>query len=131
MSGGGKGGSQTSATSIPDWVKNPSIRNISRAEQAQQIGYQPFYGLDVAAPNETQMAAGQMNIDAAQAFGMLPQGQQNLTAFSGMPEAQTVGGVRGYSSAPMFEQAVQAGAQANPTQAQIYNTLFGRDKGYS
>ena len=127
---GGKGGSSTAATEIPDWVKEPSIRNIARAEQAQQIGYQPYYGLDVAAPNQTQMAAGQMNIDAAQAFGMLPQGQQNLTAFSGMPQAQTIGGVSGYSSAPMYEQAVQAGATANPTQAQIYNTLFGTDKGY-
>lgn len=127
---GGKGGSSTSAQEIPDWMKEPAVRNIARAEQMQQVGYQPFYGLDVAAPNETQMAAGQMNIDAAQAFGMLPQGQQNLTAFSGMPEAQTVGGVTGYSSAPMYEKAVQAGATANPTQAQIYNTLFGTDKGY-
>ena len=130
MSGGGKGGSSTQAQEIPDWMKEPAIRNIGRAEQLQQVGYQPFYGLDVAAPNQTQMAAGQMNIDAAQAFGMLPQGQQNLTAFSGMPQAQTVGGVTGYSSAPMYEQAVQAGAQANPTQAEIYNTLFGSDTGY-
>lgn len=127
---GGKGGSSTSAQEIPDWMKEPAVRNIARAEQMQQVGYQPFYGLDVAAPNQTQMAAGQMNIDAARAFGMLPQGQQNLTAFSGMPEAQTVGGVTGYSSAPMYEKAVQAGATANPTQAQIYNTLFGTDKGY-
>ena len=130
MSGGGKGGSQTSATEIPDWVKEPAIRNIARAEQAQQVGYQPFYGLDVAAPNQTQRAAAQMNIDAARAFGMLPQDSQ-LTAFSGMPQSQTIGGVTGYSSAPQFEAAVQAGAQANPTQAQIYNTLFGTDKGYS
>ena len=128
---GGKGGSATSATEIPDWIKEPSIRNIGRAEQAQQLGYQPYYGLDVAAPNQTQMAAGQMNIDAAQAFGMLPQGQQNLTAFQGMPQTQTIGGVTGYSSAPMYEQAVQAGATANPTQAEIYNTLFGTNTGYT
>lgn len=128
--GGGKGGSSTQVQEIPDWMRQPAERNIARAEQLQQVGYQPFYGLDVAAPNQTQMAAGQMNIDAAQAFGMLPQGQQDLTAFSGMPETQTIGGVTGYSSAPMYGQAVEAGRQANPTQAQIYDTLFGQDKGY-
>jgi|DEB0MinimDraft_10_1074344.scaffolds.fasta_scaffold00658_4 hypothetical protein len=127
---GGKGGSASSATQIPDWIKEPSVRNIGRAEQAQQIGYQPYYGLDVAAPNETQRAAAQMNIGTAQAFGMMPQGYENMTAFSGMPQAQTIGGVSGYSSAPMFEQAVKAGATANPTQAEIYNSLFGSDTGY-
>ena len=125
MSGGGKGGSSTAATEIPDWVKDPSIRNIARAEDVQQIGYQPFYGLDVAAPNEAQRAAAQMNIGTAQAFGMMPQGYENMTAFSGMPQTQTIGGVTGYASAPMYEQADQAGAAANPTQAQIYKSLFG------
>jgi len=125
---GGKGGSTKSAQEIPDWMKDPAIRNIARAEQAQQIGYQPYYGLDVAALNPTQMAAGQANIDAARAFGMAPQG---LTAYQGMAQPETVGGVRGYSSAPMYEQAVAAGGMADPTQQQIYNTLFGTDKGYS
>jgi len=125
---GGKGGSSTSAQQIPDWMKEPAVRNIARAEQAQQIGYQPYYGLDVAAMNPTQMAAGQMNVDAAQAFGMAP---PSLTAYQGMAQPEMVGGMRGYSSAPMYEQAVAAGAQADPTQAQIYNTLFGVDKGYS
>lgn len=125
---GGKGGSTTSAQQIPDWMRQPAERNIARAEQAQQIGYQPYYGLDVAALNPTQMAAGQATIDAAQAFGMVPQG---LTAYQGMAQPETVGGVSGYSSAPMYEQAVAAAGQADPTQQQIYNTLFGTDKGYS
>ena len=125
---GGKGGSTKSAQEIPDWMKQPAIRNIARAEQAQQIGYQPYYGLDVAALNPTQMAAGQATIDAAQAFGMAPQG---LTAYQGMAQPEMMGGVSGYSSAPMYEQAVAAAGQADPTQQQIYNTLFGTDKGYS
>lgn len=125
---GGKGGSSTQAQEIPDWMRQPAERNIARAEQAQQIGYQPYYGLDVAAMNPTQMAAGQMNVDAAQAFGMAP---PSLTAYQGMAQPEMVGGMRGYSSAPMYEQAVATGAQADPTQAQIYNTLFGVDKGYS
>ena len=125
---GGKGGSSTSAQQIPDWMRQPAERNIARAEQAQQIGYQPYYGLDVAAMNPTQMAAGQANINAAQAFGMAP---PSLTAYQGMAQPETVGGVSGYSSAPMYEQAVAAGGMADPTQQQIYNTLFGTDKGYS
>jgi len=129
MSGGGKGGSSTAATEIPDWIKEPSVRNIARAEQVQQLGYQPYFGLDVAAPNQAQRAAGQMNIDTAQAFGMMPTGYENMTAFSGMPQAQTIGGVTGYSSAPQFQAAVQAGQAANPTEAEIYNSLFGNQVG--
>lgn len=122
---GGKGGSTTSAQEIPDWIKEPSIRNIQRAEQAQQIGYQPYYGLDVAAFNPTQEAAMQMNLDTARAFGMMPQGYQDLTATQGMPQAQNIGGMMGYSSSPLYEQAVAATQQADPTQAEIYNSLFG------
>lgn len=122
---GGKGGSTTSAQEIPDWIKEPSIRNIQRAEQAQQIGYQPYYGLDVAAFNPTQEAAMQMNLDTARAFGMMPQGYQDLTATQGMPQVQNIGGMMGYSSSPLYEQAVAAAAQADPQQAEIYNSLFG------
>lgn len=128
---GGKGGSTTSSTQIPDWIKEPAERNIARAEQVQQMGFQPYYGLDVAGVNPTQQAAGQMNIDTARAFGMLPQGQQNLTAFQGMPQTQTVNGVTGFSSAPLYEQAVAAAQQADPAQAAIYDTLFGTQTGYT
>jgi len=125
MSGGGKGGSQTAVTEIPDWIEQPSRRNIARAERAQQIGYTPYYGLDVAAPNQAQRAAAQMNIGTAQAFGMTPPGYENMTAFSGLPETQTIGGVTGYSSSPQYEAAVAAAQAANPQQAEIYNALFG------
>jgi hypothetical protein len=124
---GGKGGSTTSAQEIPQYIEDASKRNMARAEQAQQLGYQPYYGLDVAAFNPTQQLAAQQNIQAAQAFGMAPQGMQ---AFSGMPQAQQQGGMLGYSSAPLYEQAVAAAQQADPTQAQIYGSLFGQDTGY-
>ena len=126
---GGKGGSKSASTEIPAWVQEPSERNLARAEQAQQLGYQPYYGLDVAAFNPTQEAAMQMNIDAAKAFGMLPQGS-TLTPLAGMPAAQTIGGIGGYTSAPMYEAAVSAAAAADPTQAAIYNSLFGQQTGY-
>lgn len=124
---GGKGGSTKSAQEIPSWMREPAKRNIARAEQAQQIGFQPYYGLDVAAVNPTQQAAGQAKISAAQAFGMAP---QNLTAYSSLPQTETIGGVTGYTSAPLYTEAVAAGGRADPTQQQIYDSLFGNDKGY-
>ena len=124
MSGGGKGGSTTSTQKIPDWIKNPAVRNIARAEDIQKIGFTPYRGPDVAAFNPTQQAAMQMNVDTARTFGMLPQGQQNLVAAQGMPQAQDFGGVQGYGSSSLYDQAVQAAAQANPEQAAQYNKLF-------
>jgi len=46
---GGKGGSETTETTIPDWLKQPAIRNLQRAEDVQRIEYMPYYGADVAA----------------------------------------------------------------------------------
>ena len=128
---GGKGGSQSTSSEIPDWAKEPTIRNIARAEQAQQVGYQPYYGLDVAAFNPTQEAAMQMNVDTARAFGMMPTGYENLTGTQGMPQAQQMGGLIGYSSAPLYEQALASARVADPTQADIYESLFTQDTGYT
>ena len=121
--GGGKGGSQQTKTEIPKWIEAPATRNLARAEAAQQIGYQPYYGPDVAAFNPTQLAAMQSNIGAAEAFGLLQPGQ--MTAAQGMPAPQTfAGGQMGYSSAPLYEQAVAEAAARNPAQAAAYNRLF-------
>lgn len=121
--GGGKGGSQTQKTEIPKWIEEPATRNLQRAETTQRIGYQPYYGIDVAGFTPTQQAAQQMNIGAAEAFGMLPQGQ--LTAGSGMPQQQTIGGLTGYSSSPLYEQAVAEARRRDPQSASIYDSLFG------
>ena len=121
--GGGKGGSQTQQVEIPKWIEEPATRNLARAEAAQKIGYQPYYGPDVAAFNPTQLAAMQSNIGAAEAFGLLQPGQ--MTAAQGMPAPQTfAGGQMGYSSAPLFEQAVSEMQARDPAQAAAYNRLF-------
>ena len=120
--GGGKGGSQTQKVEIPKWIEEPATRNLARAEAAQKIGYQPYYGPDVAAFNPTQLAAMQSNIGAAEAFGLL---QPGMTAAQGMPAPQTfAGGQMGYSSAPLYEQAVAEMEARNPAQAAAYNRLF-------
>ena len=121
---GGKGGSSSSIQEIPKWMEEPAIRNIARAEDIQRMGYMPWYGPDVAAYNPTQQAAAQANIGAAEAFGLIQ--PDTLTAYQGMPQAQTfAGGVQGYSSAPMFEQGVETLRQKQPGTMAQYDALFG------
>lgn len=126
MGGGGKGGKQTtsSTVTIPEWVKQPALRNLARAETAQKIGYMPYYGPDIAAFNPTQQAAFNANIGAAEAFGLVPQG--SLTAMQGMTPAPTTyaGGVQAYSAGDMFDQAVAELAARRPGQVEQYNKLF-------
>ena len=118
---GGKGGSQTSQVEIPSWIQQPSIRNMARAEDVQQIGYQPYMGPDVAGFTQPQQQAMQSNIDAASAFGLVDPG---MNAMDGMPQATDYNGLSGYSSFPLYEQAVNDMKEANPRQAQVYDSLF-------
>jgi len=123
-SGGGKGGSSSSVQEIPKWMEEPAIRNIARAEDIQRMGYMPWYGPDVAAFNPTQEAAAQANIGAAEAFGLIQ--PESLTAYQGMPQAETyAGGVQGYSAAPMFEQGVETLREKQPGTMAQYDALFG------
>ena len=119
---GGKGGSNTTTASIPKWAEEPTKRNLARSEVAQQVGYQPYMGADLAAVNSTQMGAMQNQLDAASAFGL----SAPSTPMQGMPEAQDFGGgMMGYSAFPLFEQAQQELARKNPEQQEIYDSLFG------
>ena len=119
---GGKGGSSSTTASIPEWAEEPTKRNLARSEIAQQVGYQPYMGADLAAVNPTQMSAMQNQLDAASAFGL----SAPSTPMQGMPEAQDFGGgMMGYSAFPLFEQAQQELAKKNPEQQEIYDSLFG------
>jgi hypothetical protein len=130
MGGGGKGGGQTQVTEIPKWLEEPTVRNIARAEQVQQMEYQPWTGLDVAAQTPQQQMANQMGLNTASAFGMTPAGYGNVNASSGLPPTQTIGGVTGYSSLPMYDQALAEARARDPRSAQIRNTLYTGDTGY-
>lgn len=123
-SGGGKGGSQSQSTEIPAWLRDPTIRNLDRAETVQKMEYQPWTGIDVAAYNPTQEAAMQMNLNTANAFGMMPEGYGDLSPTAGMPETVTQGGFTGYSSMPMYDLAVQEAAKRDPRTAQIREDLY-------
>ena len=118
---GGKGGSTSQQVTIPDWLQQPAQRNLARAEEAAKVGYMPYYGPDVAAFTPMQQQAMQANVDAASAFGLVPQGTQ---AMAGMPQAQDFGGVQGYSSGSMFDQALAELASRRPGQYAQYTQSF-------
>lgn len=112
MSGGGKGGSQTTQVQVPAWLEQAAQTNLARADQLASIGYTPYYGPDVAAMTPMQMAAMQGTNQAASAFGL-----GGVDPMTGMPQPQQfAGGVQGYSSAPLFEQSLDQLQAARPGQ---------------
>lgn len=120
MSGGGKGGGQTTQVEIPSWIQGPASRNLQRAEQLAQVGYMPYYGPSVAALTPMQTQAMQSTADAATAFGLAPQ----MDVMAGMPQAQDFGGIQGYGTGQMFEQAIADLAANQPAQAAMFNRQF-------
>lgn len=129
MSGGGKGGKQTTEVKIPEWLEAGARKNMARADELAQIGYVPYYGPDVAAFTPMQQAAFQSTGDATSAFGMATPSNP----MAGMPQAMTFAdGTTGYSSAPMYEQSLAALAAARPgqfaaLQAPFINPVTGAD----
>jgi len=119
---GGKGGSTTSNVQVPEYIEEAAKRNLARADVISQIGYVPYYGPDVAAFTPTQEAAFQNVAGQAGAFGLsTPAGG----AMAGMPAPQEfAGGIQGYSSAPLFEQAQADLAAKRPAQVNLMNSLF-------
>ena len=116
--GGGKGGSTTQEVKIPAWLEQAAQANIRRAEDVAALGNVPYYGPDVAAMTPMQMAAGQGINTAAGAFGL---GTNDLSM--GIPAPQTfAGGVQGYSSGNLYDQALRELQLRAPGQ---YNAITG------
>lgn len=117
---GGKGGTQTSTVTVPEWLETAAKGNLARADKVSEIGYTPYYGPDVAALTPTQVAAMQNNNAASNAFGLA-----TADPLAGMPQAQTfAGGVQGYSSAPLYQEGL-AQLQANaPGQYGAITSMF-------
>ena len=117
-----KGGSTSTSVQVPEYIEEAAKRNLARADTISQIGYVPYYGPDVAAFTPTQEAAFQNVAGQAGAFGLAtPAGG----VMAGMPAPQDfAGGIRGYSSAPLFEQAQADLAARRPAQVDLINSLF-------
>lgn len=111
--GGGKGGSQSTSVEIPAWLEDAAKSGLARGQQAAGIGYVPYRGPDVAALTPLQEAAMANTSAASSAFGL---GASPMPG-AGMPAAQTfAGGVQGYSSAPLYDQALNELKMRNPDQ---------------
>jgi len=125
--GGGKSGKETTTeeTTIPDWLKQPAIRNLQRAEDVQRIEYMPYRGAEIAAFNDVQNLAMNNNLNTARAFGLLDP-SSTLTAESQMPTpTEFAGGFKGYSSMPLYDQALAETRKAQPDAVAQYEALFG------
>ena len=119
---GGKGGTTTQAQSIPQYVQDASKENLAQAKIAGQIGYMPYYGPEVAGLSPQQEMAMQNTFNAQQAFGMVPQGTQFST---GTPTATDYGGgVVGYSSGNLFDQALAELQARQPEIAAQYDKFY-------
>ena len=122
MGGGGKGGSQSTSVEIPKWAEDAMRANLKKASGMGEIGYMPYYGPDTAAFTPMQEAGMQGAYNAAAAFGLAEPGGD---AMAGVPEAKDFGGgLRGYSSGDLFEQARAEFEARNPQQAAAYNKFF-------
>lgn len=119
MGAGGKGGSQTTEVQVPRWLERAAQGNLARADEISRIGYVPYYGPDVAAVTPMQQAAFSGTNQAAGAFGM-PASQM-----PGLPEAQTFsGGLQGYSSGGLYDEALAALEARNPGQYAAITGMF-------
>lgn len=121
---GGKGGSSTSEVTIPEYIEEAARRNLNKAEGISQIGYTPYYGPDVAAFTPMQQAAFQNTANTANAFGMsAPTSQRDIMGGMAAP-TEYAGGVRGYSSAPMYEESVAELGRQRPGQKEYIDSFF-------
>ncbi len=117
-----KGGSTSTTVEIPEYIEEAAKRNLTRADAISRIGYVPYYGADVAAMTPLQQAAMQNVAGQAGAFGLAtPAGGP----MAGMPAPQEfAGGVMGYSSAPMYEEALAELGARRPGQKRFIDELF-------
>ena len=122
---GGKGGSQTSQVTVPQYIEDAARANLSRAGDVSNIGPIRYGGPDVAAYSPMQMAAARGLSDTAGAFGVAGGGMSEQDLRGGMPEpTEFAGGVRGYSSAPMYDEALADLKATSPGQYDFISSLY-------
>lgn len=117
--GGILGGRETSSVKLPRFIEEAANRAIQRGEEAARIGFVPFSGPEVAAFTPMQEAAFAGTNQAASAFG--------LPTVSGpqFPEPETfAGGVRGFSSRGLLDDAIFQLGQERPGQLEAIQSFF-------
>lgn len=121
---GGKGGSTSSTVTIPEYIEEAARRNLTKAEKISQLGYVPYYGPDVAAFTPMQEASFQNVSDTASAFGLsAPATQADIMGGMQRP-TEYAGGLKGYSSAPMYQASLDRLAAERPSQKSYMDSFF-------
>mgnify|MGYP003677717899 FL=1 len=120
-----KGGSTSQETNQPKFVEAGQQQQIGLGRDLSAMGYVPYYGPDIAAMSPMQIANMQNTNQMAGAFGMEAPSMEQMQGYAPAPTTYA-GGVQGYSSAPVFEQAQQA-LQANAPGTYDYLNSFSVD----
>tara|TARA_R110002073_G_scaffold1359_2_gene9505 strand:+ start:2342 stop:3058 length:717 start_codon:yes stop_codon:yes gene_type:complete len=121
---GGKGGSKTTEVVVPDYVDAAARANLNRATDVGNVGNVVYRGPDVAAFSPMQQSAFQNTANMANAFGMAaPTDQAAIMGGMGEP-TQYADGVSGYSSAGIYDDALEALKASSPGQYDYINSLF-------
>ena len=121
---GGKGGSKTTEVAVPDYVDAAARANLNRATDVGNVGNVVYRGPDVAAFSPMQQSAFQNTANMANAFGMAaPTDQAAIMGGMGEP-TQYANGVSGYSSAGIYDAALEALKASSPGQYDYINSLF-------
>lgn len=113
-------GKNESKVTVPGYVKDASIEALDLANAVARLGYVPNFGAEVAAFTPMQRAAMGNTNDMARAFGM--RGRENPMA--GMPQARNFGGIRGYSTASVMEDAIERLKRQRPDQYAQIRSIF-------
>jgi len=106
------GSSSTQTTQRPQYAEDAMRLATQRANQIYEAGRMPFTGIDVVAINPAEQAAIDQAAMAASAFGM-PSAAAN--PFEGMEMLES-GGLRGYSSYPIYLADMQRLKDQRPDQ---------------
>ena len=117
------GSSSTQTTKIPDYMSDAGRTAAQRANMIYEAGRMPFTGIDVVAINPAEQAAIDQAAMAASAFGM-PSAAAN--PFEGM-EVLESGGLRGYSSYPIYISDMQRLKEQRPDQYAAFAKMTGFD----
>lgn len=112
----------TEQTKIPEYLEEAGRLAVQQAQQAQQMGYIPYMGPEIAAVNPYEQALAQNVGGMASAFGLAAPAGLDM----GMPTV-TQGGMTGYSSYPIYQGAMERLREQRPEQYEYFAGQTGFD----
>lgn len=111
------GAKSTSKTEIPAYMEEAGQYGLDKAKELDRMGYVPYMGPEVAMYDPTAATTANQGLSA---FGL---GTLNTDPMAGVPTA-SAGGMTGYSSFPVLEQAQQALAAKYPGLYDYLTNMF-------